>query len=135
MTCRPKPLDTDLYEKVKKRVKKRVRRWPSAYASGLVVQEYKAAGGRYDKSCPRSKGGLTKWFKERWVNVCEPELPACGRPKAGEGERAYRKRYPKCRPLKQAKAMSKKQRTAACRRKRRAVQKQPARSTKVVWVD
>ena len=32
---------------LRKKVKKRVDVWPSAYASGQLVQEYKRMGGRY----------------------------------------------------------------------------------------
>jgi hypothetical protein len=130
VTCRPKPRNAALYARVQKAVKAGVRRWPSAYASGLVVQKYKAAGGTY-KGCSKASGGLTKWFKEKWVNVCSPTLPACGRATAGMSEREYRRAYPKCRPLSVAKKMSAAKRKAACARKRKAVSK-AGRS--VVWV-
>jgi len=130
MKCRPKPLDPKLYARVREDVRARVKRWPSAYASGLVVQEYTAAGGRYASSCPRKRGGLTKWFRERWVNVCRPELPACGRATAGTTEAEYRRAYPKCRPLEVAKAMSPDERRRACAHKRRATSK----TSRVVWV-
>lgn len=130
MTCRARPLDPDLYERATRQVKARVRRWPSAYASGLVVQAYKAAGGQYG-GCGRSDAGLTRWFRERWVDVCRPRLPPCGRPAAGATERAYRRAYPKCRPLAVAQRMSRGERKAACERKRAAVAKAGDR---VVWV-
>jgi hypothetical protein len=41
------PIDKELYKKVKRMVKKRSKVWPSAYASGQLVQEYKRRGGRY----------------------------------------------------------------------------------------
>lgn len=129
--CRPEPADPALYARIQASVRKSVKRWPSAYASGLVVQRYKAAGGSYDEGCSRSRGGLTTWFAEKWVNVCEPDLPACGRATAGMSERDYRRAYPKCRPLKVAKAMAPAERKRACARKRRAVAKA---GRKVVWV-
>lgn len=130
--CRPRPIDKQLYARISTDVKSSVQRWPSAYASGLVVQRYKAAGGKY--SCTKARGGLTKWFREKWVNVCNADLPVCGRQGEFTSEAAYRKAYPKCRPLRTAKAMSPAERKRACARKRRVVRSQPERSKKVVWV-
>ena len=48
------------------------------------------------KSKSRS-GGLTRWFEEKWVNVCKKrngKYVSCGRKKASG------KKYPYCRPLK-----------------------------------
>mgnify|MGYP005657390797 CR=1 FL=1 len=42
-----KPTKPELYARIKAKVKARVKKWPSAYASGQVVREYKAAGGTY----------------------------------------------------------------------------------------
>ena len=90
----PKPINTKLYNSIKKRVKRTVKRWPSAYASGQLVSQYKRKGGKY--SCARKSafGSLDRWFKERWVNVCKKGFPACGRKKSSS------KNYPYCRPLK-----------------------------------
>lgn len=129
--CRPEPSDPSLYARVQRSVKQSVKRWPSAYASGLVVQRYKAAGGTYEPSCPRREGGLTTWFDERWVDVCREGLPKCGRATAGMSEREYRRAYPKCRPLAVAQRMTPAERAASCRRKRAAVHKA---GSKVVWV-
>jgi hypothetical protein len=128
--CAPEPTDPTLYARIQRSVRESVKRWPSAYASGLVVQRYKAAGGEYE-GCARREGGLTKWFAEKWVDVCDPSLPPCGRATSGMSEREYRKRYPKCRPLAVAKKMSASEREKACSRKRRAVAKAGSR---VVWV-
>lgn len=62
---RPVPVDTALYEKIKKKVYKEIPKH-SAYRSGIVVQRYKAAGGKYSGS--REKGALNRWFKEDWRN-------------------------------------------------------------------
>jgi len=40
-------VDKKIYIAAKKFVKKKAKVWPSAYASGQVVQEYKRRGGRY----------------------------------------------------------------------------------------
>ena len=119
------PTDKKLYSKVLNSVKSRVKVWPSAYASGQVVRQYKKEGGKYTYKfgnslflSPKIKGclsliygdkklsrfgkakkkvtrasGLTRWFKEKWVNVCAPKKKgkyvACAR---------STKKYPYCRP-------------------------------------
>lgn len=44
------PIDKAKYARAKAKVKARVRKFPSAYASGQIVQEYKRMGGRYRKA-------------------------------------------------------------------------------------
>lgn len=61
----PKPTNMTLYNKIKERVKKRIPKH-SAYRSGIIVKEYKEAGGKY--SGDKSKGKLGRWFKEDWKN-------------------------------------------------------------------
>lgn len=91
-------LDRKLYLRIKNKIKKRVNAWPSAYASGMLVKEYKAAGGRY-KGRKSGDAALTRWFEERWIDVCElPKKVACGRPKGSA--KGYDKDYPYCRPSK-----------------------------------
>ena len=71
---KPKPLDKKLYSKVLKKIKAKEKVWPSAYASGRVVREYKKLGGKYsnfgDKEIlqfgKKIISGLTRWFKEKW---------------------------------------------------------------------
>ena len=60
-----KPADSKLYEEVKAKIYKQIPTH-SAYRSGLVVQEYKRRGGKYEG--PKPKAGLTRWFKEDWRN-------------------------------------------------------------------
>ena len=67
------------------------------------------------------KGGLTKWFKEGWVDISRPRkgggYKPCGRKAAkGKGKGGY----PKCVPASKAARMTKKQKTSAVRRKRAA---------------
>lgn len=88
------PTDPEEYKRAIRRVKSRVSRWPSAYASGMVVQEYKramASKGRkpYTTSIPKSKTDLTRWFREKWVDV------KTGRPC---GSASGSVSYPTCRP-------------------------------------
>ena len=60
-----KPVDSKLYEEVKAKIYKQIPTH-SAYRSGLIVQEYKRRGGKYEG--PKPKAGLTRWFKEDWRN-------------------------------------------------------------------
>lgn len=64
------------------------------------------------------KSGLTKWFKEKWVDISRPKKGGgyhkCGRKKAKS------KKYPKCVPAAKAARMTPSQRASAIRRKRKA---------------
>ena len=60
--------------------------------------------------------GLTKWFREKWVNIAKKkggEHPACGTSGETSG-------YAKCVPAKKAAKMSAKQKRSAVNRKRAA---------------
>lgn len=88
------PTDVAEYKRAVRRVRARVSRWPSAYASGMVVREYKRAMAKkgkpaYSSSTPKSKTDLARWFKEKWVDV-----------ETGEPCGAVSGRYPTCRPSK-----------------------------------
>ena len=97
---RPVPKNKKLYEKVKAEAKKKFKVYPSAYANGWLVKEYKRRGGTY--SGKKSKtSGLTRWYEEKWINVCElPRIVSCGRKSAGMSRSAWAKKYPYCRPYK-----------------------------------
>ena len=41
------PTNKTLYSKVKSEAKKKFKGWPSAYASGWLVKEYKRRGGKF----------------------------------------------------------------------------------------
>ena len=90
-----KPVNKKLYAMVLKKIKSKEKVWPSAYASGRVVKEYKKRGGKYKtvkfgKAKPST--GLTRWFKEKWVNVCvkkNGKYASCAK---------STKKYPYCRP-------------------------------------
>jgi hypothetical protein len=90
-----KPTDPVIYATVVETVKARVNRWPSAYASGMVVKEYKrimSLKGRepYEIKQTKQMNPLTRWFKEKWINIATGKQ--CGRKSSGEKE------YPTCRP-------------------------------------
>jgi hypothetical protein len=60
-----KVLNKDLWKKARKEADKKYDK-PSAYKSGYIVQRYKELGGKFKGE--KTKKGLTRWFKEEWVN-------------------------------------------------------------------
>ena len=66
----------------------------------------------------KPQGGLTKWFKEKWVDISRPKkgggYEPCGRKTSKKGK------YPKCVPASKAARMTAAQRKSAIRRKRAA---------------
>ena len=91
------PTDQKLYDKIKEQVKATVDRYPSAYASGQIVQQYKTAmEKKYNNIIPpyiNSKPpntDLARWYKENWVDIKTGK--PCGDVKNGN----Y---YPTCRPI------------------------------------
>jgi len=89
-------IDKALYKKIKDNVKKNVNIWPSAYASGLLVKEYKKAGGRYSNKLDNksSNKALTRWFDEEWIDICTNPPRKCG----GQKGSRIGKNKPYCRP-------------------------------------
>ena len=65
-----------------------------------------------------TKGGLDKWFKEKWVDISKKNPdgshPPCGRKDASKGG------YPKCRKVRVAAKMTDKEKLNSTKRKRRA---------------
>tara|TARA_R110002020_G_scaffold92325_8_gene223654 strand:+ start:209 stop:553 length:345 start_codon:yes stop_codon:yes gene_type:complete len=59
----PTPTNKALYAKARAKYASMKH---SAYKSSLVVKEYKKNGGGYTGD--KSKGGLTRWHKEKWRN-------------------------------------------------------------------
>jgi hypothetical protein len=66
----------------------------------------------------KPRGGLTKWFKEKWVDISRPKkgggYKPCGRKTSKKGK------YPKCVPARKAASMTAAERRSAIRRKRKA---------------
>ena len=96
------PADQKIYDKIVAKVKARVDRWPSAYASGQVVQEYKAVmekkgrpaylnNNNNNNNKPDAKKGIARWFNENWIDIKTGK--PCGSVKTAD----Y---YPTCRPAK-----------------------------------
>lgn len=110
------PNDPELYARVKAEAKRKFDVYPSAYANGWIVQEYKRRGGTY--RVDKAQGGLSRWFKEEWVDLSRPKkgggFEPCGRPDADKGK------YPKCVPASKAAKMTPEEIKSAVRRKRLA---------------
>jgi hypothetical protein len=116
--------DKALHSRAVSAAKAKFKVWPSAYASGYVVQQYKQM---YKKKHGSLSGAfnsdeqelhaddLDKWFKEKWVRIgANGEiLGPCGAREEKEGK-------PKCLPEAKAQAMSKEERQTIVARKRKA---------------
>jgi hypothetical protein len=50
------PTDKALYSRVKAEAKRRFKVYPSAYANGWLVREYKKRGGKYRTSTVKANG-------------------------------------------------------------------------------
>ena len=94
------PVNKTLYARVKAEAKRKFKVYPSAYANAwlyestknvVVLTEWRKNVAKSSPN-PRAKGGLTRWFKENWVDVKTGK--PCGRSK---GEK---RGYPACRPSK-----------------------------------
>jgi hypothetical protein len=68
-------------------------------------------------------GGLTGWFKERWVDISRKKKsgghPPCGASAGSKSRRGGKRAYPKCVPASKAASMSSKQKKSAVTRKRK----------------
>jgi phage-related protein (TIGR01555 family) len=116
--------DKELHSRAVSAAKAKFKVWPSAYASGYVVQQYKQM---YKKKHGSLSGAfksdeqelhaddLDKWFKEKWVRIgANGEiLGPCGAREEKEGK-------PKCLPQAKAQAMGKEERQTIVARKRKA---------------
>lgn len=116
--------DKELHSRAVSAAKAKFKVWPSAYASGYVVQQYKQM---YKKKYGSLSGAfksdeqeihaddLDQWFKEKWVRIgANGEiLGPCGAREEKEGK-------PKCLPQAKAQALSKEERQTIVARKRKA---------------
>jgi hypothetical protein len=119
------PTNKTLYNKIKKQAKNKFKVWPSAYASGWMIKEYKRLGGKFGSKF-KKYNGLSRWYEEEWINVCKlPNKVSCGRKKS------TMKNYPYCRPSKRITSktpktsteLSKKEIKSRCSRKKRSPRK------------
>jgi len=79
----------------------------------------------------KPKGGLNKWFKEKWVDIGRPKKKGRYQPCGRKSAKTSRRGYPKCVPLARAKTMSKAQKKSAVRRKRAKAQGVGGKPTRV----
>ena len=116
--------DAALHSRAVAAAKSKFKVWPSAYASGYVVQQYKrmykekhgSTSGAFKGDDGEINGDdLDKWFKEGWVRIgANGEIMGpCGAREEKEGK-------PKCLPQAQAQALSKEERQTIVARKRKA---------------
>ena len=116
--------DKELHSRAASAAKAKFKVWPSAYASGYVVQQYKQMykqkHGSLSGAFKNDEGevhadDLEQWFKEKWVRIGSNGeiLGPCGGRKEKEGK-------PKCLPQAKAQAMSKEERQTIVARKRKA---------------
>lgn len=88
------PTDKNKWDNIVKKIKTKVKRWPSAYASGMVAKEYKKEMTElgkppYKNKVTKNETGLKRWFDEKWIDI-KTEKP-CG----AVHNKDY---YPTCRP-------------------------------------
>ena len=116
--------DKELHGRAVAAAKSKFKVWPSAYASGYVVQQYKrmykekhgSTSGAFKGDDGEINGDdLDKWFNEKWVRIgANGEIMGpCGAREEKEGK-------PKCLPQAQAQALSKEERQTIVARKRKA---------------
>jgi len=116
--------DAALHSRAVAAAKSKFKVWPSAYASGYVVQQYKrmykekhgsTSGAFKGDDGEITEDDLGQWFKEGWVRIgANGEIMGpCG----GRGEKEGK---PKCLPKAKAQALSKEERQTIVARKRKA---------------
>lgn len=78
-----------------------------------------------------AKGGLGKWFGDKWVDISRKDAqgkhPPCGRDEADTKSAGY----PKCRPSSEAQSMSPQKKRIAVKRKRSQPQGVGGKPTRV----
>jgi len=71
----------------------------------------------------KPSGGLSKWFKERWVDISRKSKkgghPECGASAGSKSRKGGKRAYPKCVPASKASSMTSKQKKSAVTRKRK----------------
>jgi Family of unknown function (DUF5872) len=87
--------ESAIYKKALKMANDEYGEKSSIYRSSRIVSLYKKFGGRITKNSP--KKGLTRWFKEKWVQVVpyleNKTIIECG------GKRVSKSPGKSCRPL------------------------------------
>jgi hypothetical protein len=102
----PTPLDKTLYEIVKREANKKFKSPSGVYRSSWIVREYKKRGGKY-KGVKKSSEGLSRWFREKWVDLNSPirsksngrnRSKVIGYRSCGRSRQSSHGKYPLCRP-------------------------------------
>ena len=100
-----KPLDKELYEKVKKKIYKKNPKH-SLFRSAQIAKEYKRLGGKWIDE-EKNKMNINRWFKQKWISLNDyyhnDDIIACGNSDTFEKFNEY----PLCRPLALAKKLGK----------------------------
>ena len=120
-----RPTYPKIYAEATATVKQRVNRWPSAYASGQVVQLYKvmvrqrhgSSATPYTAPANKKHEALTRWFDEDWIDILT------GKPCGSVKSPAY---YPTCRPRATARQLTSAHTADAAMRKQKALHKTAA---------
>ncbi len=106
------PLDNKLYSYVKKLADKKFNSKTSVYKSSWIVHEYKKRGGKYQtnsnyrrsKTSGSKSSGLTRWYKEKWIDLNRPVHDSTGKiigyESCGRKHASDKTKYPLCRPSK-----------------------------------
>jgi len=85
-----------------------------------IIREYVML---YVKEGKKPSGGLTKWFREKWVDLSRKKKdgghPPCGASAGSKSRDGGKRAYPKCVPAAKASSMSSKQKKSAVTRKRK----------------
>jgi len=124
MARMPEPANKRLYAKVKKEADQKFAKH-GAYKSAFVVREYKKRGGTYNgKKQPNQ--GLTKWFGDHWVDLCQPvrkNSKIVGYRQCGRTDAKINGLYPTCRPIKVVEKMTQAQIKQAIAEKQKKMRK------------
>jgi len=108
--------DKALHARAVAAAKRKFKVWPSAYASGFVVQQYKRLYKKKHGSLSGAFRGddLGKWFGENWVRITSSGKIAgpCGGRSSKEGK-------PKCLPRAKAQSLTTGERKRLVARKRK----------------
>jgi hypothetical protein len=90
------------------------------YIAKKIIKEYVK---KFLIEGKKPSGGLTGWFRERWVDISRKKKngghPPCGASAGSKARKGGKRAYPKCVPASKAASMSSKQKRSAVTRKRK----------------
>jgi hypothetical protein len=90
------------------------------YIAKKIIKEYVK---KFLIEGKKPSGGLTGWFRERWVDISRKKKngghPPCGASAGSKARKDGKRAYPKCVPASKAASMSSKQKRSAVTRKRK----------------